>query len=79
MNRNEKMLSHPISKDFEADKKADIELRALVVAENRLVCGLVFPVGYQVDNKFPHMTVLLCGKTKPVESNAVIEELYESE
>jgi hypothetical protein len=63
------------STPFEAFKEGascEIEIRAVVYVPGKLVAGIVFPQT-EVENEFPHVTLMVSQGWAPVLSNAVIK------
>lgn len=69
-------VSHPTVLSFEEGKTIEAQVLALIYIPEKIITSVVF-VDTPVDNKFPHMTTLLCNY-KAKCSNDVISELYAS-
>ena len=49
-----------------------MEIRAIVYIPDKIVVGICFPE-CEIDNEFPHLTMMVSNGWKPVDSNAVIK------
>ena len=58
-------------KNFHEGDKIEVEVHGIIYVPNKLVAGYVFPK-YVIDNKYPHMTVLL-NQWPAVNSNMALE------
>ena len=70
-------LNTPFYTNFEEGKKVDIKVSTLVYIPKKIIAAPVFPDYNLIENRFPHVTIML-GKYKAVDSNFVIEALYEN-
>ena len=68
---NRKQMETSIYQNFEIDKEVKIPVRALLFVPGKIITGVCFPEE-EVQNAFPHMTLLL-GKWLAKDSNMALE------
>jgi hypothetical protein len=54
-----------------ANEAVDVTIRALVYVPDRICFGVCFPE-YQIENKFPHLTLTVSQDWAPVMSNTIL-------
>ena len=69
---NKKKMSQDAYKRFKEGVQVDVTINAIVYLPEKIVVGVVFPK-FEIENEFPHVTLMTSKGWKPVESNAVIE------
>jgi len=69
---NKKKLSEPAYINFQEGKPVDVDIRAVIYVPDKLVAGICFPKA-EIENEFPHMTLLVSEGWAPVMSNSVIK------
>mmetsp|Transcript_17475 Transcript_17475/g.12494 ORF Transcript_17475/g.12494 Transcript_17475/m.12494 type:complete len:147 (-) Transcript_17475:143-583(-) len=69
---NKSKLKTPAYEYFQEGQKVDVVVRAVIYIPGSLVTGLVFPK-FEIENEFPHLTLMCSNKYKPVMSNAMIQ------
>lgn len=68
-----------ILKNWKEGHEQSIIIDFIVYVPNYIMAGYTSDVGkVEVDNEFPHMTLLLKSGTSAVESNAVLESLAQT-
>jgi hypothetical protein len=68
---NKKQMQNPIYQHYEVGKVVKVSVRALLFVPGKILTAVCFPEA-DVDNKFPHMTLLL-GKWPAKNSNMALE------
>lgn len=68
---NKSKIKTPAYEYFQEGKKVDVTIRAVVYIPGSLVAGITFP-NFEIENEFPHLTLMCSNKYKPVMSNALI-------
>jgi hypothetical protein len=66
------MIDHPIMENFTEGKDIDIEITGLLIVPGKVVVGLVYTRGVDIENKYPHMTLML-GSYQAKNSNDALE------
>ena len=69
---NKSKLKEPGYVNFQEGAPVDIEIRAIVYVPDKLIAGICFPQA-EVENEFPHLTLMVSQGWAPVMSNAVIK------
>ena len=69
---NKTTMSSPIYQNYVEGVSVAVTVPAVVYVPGRILTAICFPKA-EVDNEFPHMTLMLGGKWKPVLSNAVLK------
>ena len=62
-------------REFEEDLLVKIVNWALIYVEDFIITTFCYPVDVKVENAFPHVTLLLNGKTNAKEAHFVLELL----
>ena len=57
---------------YKSGEAVDVTIKAVIYVPERILTGICFPAA-EVENEFPHLTIMLAGGWKPVNSNAVIQ------
>lgn len=70
---NKRNLEHDIYKSYREGKKVQVMIKALVYVPGQLLTAVCFPKA-DVDNEFPHMTLLLGGNWTAKLSNTILQE-----
>jgi len=65
--QNMKFLS-----SYQAGKCLGIVVRAVIYVPERILAGVCFPKA-EVENKFPHLTMMVANGWKPVNSNSILQ------
>lgn len=68
---NKDKLNSQQYQNFEEGAAVDIEIRALVYVPNKLIVGVCFPK-FQIENVFPHMTLMISEGWPAMTSNTVL-------
>ena len=63
-------------KDFEEDVEVKIPLLSFAYIPGRLIATPVFLEYTNIENKLPHMTLVLGGKSKAVDSNYLLKSVF---
>ena len=69
---NKQKLRQPQFEFHQEGKAVPIEIRAIIYVPGQLVAGICFPE-CDIENEFPHMTLMVSQGWAPVASNAVIQ------
>ena len=69
---NRANLNSPIYKNYKDGIAHDVKVNAIVYVPNRILTAVCFPKA-EIDNEFPHMTLMLGGKWGAVLSNSVLK------
>ena len=73
--RNEEIAEESqIYRDFEEDVEVDVEVRALLVAPDKIMTGVVF-TKHAVENSCPHLTLMI-NQFAPKHSNDLLEACF---
>ena len=70
---NKNKLKLPQCEYFEEAIKVTIDIRAVIYVPGKLVAGICFPKGVEIENEYPHMTLMVSDGWKPMMSNSVIQ------
>ena len=70
---NKKKVNLPQCQYFEEGNKISIDIRAVIYVPDRLITGICFPKGIEIENEYPHLTLMISEGWNAVLSNAVIE------
>ena len=70
---NKNKMKLPQCEYFEEGKKVAIDIRAVIYVPGKLVAGICFPQGVEIENEYPHMTLMVSDGWKPMMSNLVIQ------
>lgn len=65
-------LLNPLFEFFEDGKQVDVDVRAVVYIPGKIVAGVCFPK-IEMENEFPHVTMMVSEGWSPVLSNAVLQ------
>ena len=68
---NKSKLKSPIFEFHQEGKPVAVEIRAVIIVDHKLIVGLCFPPT-EIENEFPHLTIMVSPGWAPVLSNAVI-------
>ena len=74
VNRKKENMDKDEFKCFKEEVDEEIEIKGIVIVENFLICAIMFPTSIPIENKIPHMTLLL-KDGKALDSNMVLERL----
>jgi hypothetical protein len=74
--KNPKRTESPFYNDFKEDVHVELNLSTFVYIPGKIIAAPVFPDYKLIDNKYPHMT-LMVGSYTAVESNAVLSTVFE--
>lgn len=74
VNRKKESMENEAFKKFRDGVKEKVPVKAVVVVEDFLIVAICAPTSIPVDNKVPHMTLLL-SQGKAFDSNAVLEDI----
>ena len=69
---NRAKLQTPQAEFHQEGKQVDVKIRAVIYVPEKLVAGICFP-DCEIENEFPHMTLMVSSGWAPVLSNAVIK------
>ena len=69
---NKQRMKQPQYEYHQEGKQVDVEIRAVVYIPDKIVVGICFPE-CEIDNEFPHLTMMVSSGFKPVDSNTVIK------
>ena len=65
-------MKQPQYEFHQEGKQVDADIRAVVYIPDKIVVGICFPE-CEIDNEFPHLTLMVSSGFKPVDSNSVIK------
>ena len=68
---NKKKMGSAAFKRFNQGEMVNVTISAIVYIPDKIIVGIVFPK-FEIENEFPHVTLMVSKGWKPVESNAVI-------
>lgn len=57
--------------NFKPGQPIDVEIRAVVYVPDKLICGVCFP-NYEIENWFPHLTMMISDGWAAMMSNSVL-------
>ena len=69
---NKNKMKQPQAQFHQEGKEVAVEIRALIYVPDKLVAGICFPEA-EIENEFPHLTLMVSQGWAPVMSNAVIK------
>lgn len=69
---NKKKQNHAILQNHKEGHSVSVQVRALIYVPDKLVAGIVFPQT-EIENEFPHVTLMVSPGWAPVTSNAIIK------
>jgi len=69
---NKKKASSELVSSFKEGEAVEVDIRAVIYIPDEIIIGVTFPK-IQVENEFPHVTLMVSKKFKPVESSAVLQ------
>jgi hypothetical protein len=72
---NASALQDPIYLEFKEGIKVDIDISTIIYIPQKIISAPVFPNYSPIQNKFPHVTMLL-GSYSAVDSNYVLEAVF---
>ena len=65
-------MNSPQAEFHQEGKDVSVQIRALIYVPDHLVAGICFPEA-EIENEFPHLTLMVSQGWAPVMSNAVIK------
>lgn len=68
---NRGKLNTPQAQYHQEGKEVDVQIRAVVYVPDKLVAGICFP-NCEIENDYPHLTMMVSNGWAPVLSNSVI-------
>lgn len=69
---NTKKANSAQASSFVENQDVDVDIRAVVYIPDQIIIGVTFPK-IQVENEFPHVTLMVSKNFKPVESSVVLQ------
>ena len=69
---NRSKLQKPQAEFHQEGKAVQVEIRAVIYVPEKLVAGICFP-DCEIENEFPHITLMVSQGWAPVMSNAIIQ------
>jgi len=73
MGGNTKKADHPIYANYEEGKQVTFGIRGVLYVPGRILTGIAF-LKADVENQFPHMTLMISQKFAAVTSNEVLKK-----
>ena len=73
MGGNKQKLGHNIFRNFKEGSKVEVTIKAVLYVPGRILTGVCFPKA-DVENEFPHLTLMLGNRWTAKLSNSVLQE-----
>ena len=73
MGGNKRKAENPIYSNYEDGKQVNFGIRGVLYVPGRILTGIAF-LKADVENKFPHMTLMISQKYAAVVSNEVLKK-----